>query len=263
MPDGGLRVATWESDNGECGHLTLTKDQVARWNVVPAIQSARDLSFDALIPHLVEWVGGLKEMPSWLSEVHGIASLHQWKSKFRLRDLIRLWSTNRVEGDEHIFTMADGWMKQDIRQGRRAAFIQRRDQRWRLDLYRNFADRLAKENKTLLIGKIDYRELSEHPEVEEVGVTVGGRPRCISSPGILTRCLVARFACNVLLNPEYKTMQCHSCRKKCDWDAAKHVRHICEHCGVEWDQDINYCRNLLRDHDEMAEQMQAEPCAAE
>lgn len=254
MSDGTLRVATWQSDSGASGHLTLSKEDTARWGSVRAIQSIRDLAFDALIPHLVEWMGAMKEMPSWLKDLHGIDSLHKWKSKYRLRNLIRLWSQNRIEGDEAIFTTTEGWMKQDIRQGKRAAFIEQRNQRWRLDLYRNFADRLARENETLIIGDINYRDLSEHPDTEEEGVTVAGRNRTISSPGILSRCLKDRFKKKALLKANYKTARCHACRKNCEWDQAREVRHKCEHCGAEWDQDINFCKNLLLDHDDLAKQ---------
>jgi len=124
-PDGSVRVACWDGDDGEHGELLLPEKvwrghsdlsdkpegQLAKTD---ELRSLRDKLFNGAADDLRAWLKEHKgNIPSWLrDQTKGIA---QWRSKKgkigptrRLAKVIINWRDNRFDGDEDIFKRLEG-----------------------------------------------------------------------------------------------------------------------------------------------------------
>jgi hypothetical protein len=237
LVEDGLRVAYWVGSDGREGSLVIPSERLEYARKCRDLQSIRDQHFDEIKARLLEYVAGLDEVPAWLAE--GTAHLAQWRSKVKLLQLLDKWQ--RHAGDGEIYEALVAWRRKELHLCRWETDQREKWGRWRKDFYRCFWARLRREYRRAVVENLNVSQMRRKagPEEERDGGLIPYRN--FASVGLLlslaTMDLVKRPA-------EYTTVTCHKCGKVCDWDKAE-LRHTCEHCGADWDQDANACRNLL------------------
>jgi len=242
----GLRVARWVGDDGNEGELRLPMADVRRWRKADDLRSIRDERFNATVGWLAEWLRDPGcELPDWL--VERTKMLRQWRSQARLAALAIQWRGERFAGDMAAFAAIEAWRKKDKHLYEWEANQRRKAAAWRDDLYRNLAADLSRRYRVACLADTDWRDLARRPTAEETRDDAGARTyRVVASPGILGRLLRERFTETVTVDSQHITQRCHACGKLAQFDAATHLWAKCRHCGLEWDQDANAARNLLR-----------------
>lgn len=276
-PD-GLRVAKWVGDDGDSGELILPDEQTRKPAKCEQLQSIRDDMFN----HARDWFAAIlkgettpeglawlhrailhhprrnqvsaylpretdcvaPELPDWFAE--RVQTLSQWRSPNRLAALLVQWRDNRFAGDEAIWLVLETWRKQDKHLYEWTEHQRQKFQRWRKDMYRKFADDLAKRYRVIVVEDCKWSQLSRVPEPEddEQVQYAKGQMR-LASPYDLIETLAGRFAETVRVDPKHTTQQCSACGKLMQFDAALKLINRCRHCGTLMDQDENAARNLL------------------
>lgn len=240
----GLRVASWVGTDGDAGELILPTADVARWQKCRDLQSIRDTRFDAARDWLAAWLAEHADVPAWLLE--RCETLRQWRSQARLAAVVVAWRDLRFDGDVTIFAEMEAWRKRDKhlwtwQEAQRAKAI-----RWREDVYRNFAAQLSRRYETAYIEDTNWRKMGELPDAEDTEAkTPAAYYRTVASPGRLLEIVRERFSDHAKMPAENTTQRCHVCGGLVGFDAARHLEATCQHCGAEWDQDVNAAHNLL------------------
>jgi hypothetical protein len=215
-----------------------------RWKHCETIQSTRDKNYNATFIAFRAWLSRLKKQPEWL--VAMTATIAQWQNPRRLVGLVLHWRDNRFKGDTMFETMEE-WRKQDKHLYDWACQQRRGEERWRQDMYRNIAAQLARAYRVAVIEATDWTVFCKNPKAEkdDGSAAVHRWHQRIAAVSYLNLALKNRFTAAEAAPPEYITLGCHQCGGICQFDAAKSLRHQCEHCGAEWDQDHNAAVNLL------------------
>jgi len=242
----GLRVARWGGNDGAEGELRLAMRDVQRWWKVDDLRSIRDQHFNTALAALADWLAAPGcELPGWL--VERTQHLRQWRSPARLAALGIQWRGERFDGDQVAFDALEQWRKRDKHLYEWEANQRRKAAAWRNDLYRNFAATLSRRYRVVCLADIDWRNLVRRPAAEDMRNDAAARKyRRIASPGILGRLLRERFAEVISVKSQHITQRCHVCSELAQSEAATQLWRRCQHCGAEWDQDVNAVRNLLR-----------------
>jgi hypothetical protein len=179
-----------------------------------------------------------------------------WRSCGKLRAVVAAWATARVAGDETIFAVLAAWAKKDRHLEEWAANQRAHMQAQRKDAWRRIAAELAQTYETILVGKGKIVEIAgwEKKRADEGDPSEGREQRRMSrlaAPGEL-RSEIEKAAhktgARVIRCDEVRaTQRCSACGHEDaePWDAAPEITHRCAGCGRTWDQDANYCRNLL------------------
>ncbi len=244
----GLRVATWVDEGNNQGELKIPEYLLGRYEKCESLRSIRDNNFNAVMPKLFAMKKGAAP---WFIEA--TASAHLWKASARLAALVVRWRTSRWEGDEASFALMEAWRKQDKHLWTWEANQRQGVLRARRDIYQKFGCFLA-QYRTVVVEKLDLRDFAELPEKDEPK-----EPRAIRAarPRRFFAALSELFSCAAdavgraggewrELSAAHTTETCASCGAVEVFDQAVDLRHICQHCGAAWDQDVNAARNLLR-----------------
>jgi len=242
---GGLRVAYWIGDDGRQGELILPDKQVRRPVKSADLRSIRDNNFNALKLLLGRRLTKL-EKPAWLQDATRF--LVQWRSPARLAALVIRWRDQRFPGDEVAFHEVETWRKQDKHLYEWEMNNLRKFRDSRTDAYRVFARTLRRQYGTLVMEKIDWRQLAVEPAVEEGDDLARVRARrLLASPSHLESSLRGAFSDGTVEERPARgvTWNCHVCGEGCDTPDRAALVYECRHCGSSWDQDRNACLNLL------------------
>jgi hypothetical protein len=149
------------------------------------------------------------------------------------------------------------WTRQDRHLHQWEADERRHALRSRDEIFRVAASRLAARYQTLvlegtnstksgLLNLADLASKAASTEAETKADDAQRAQRVKAAPGECRSALVQAFRGSVEPEPlERTTTECHHCHGLCEWDAARELRHTCEHCGARWDQDANAAKNLL------------------
>ena len=106
-----------------------------------------------------------------------------------------------------------------------------------------FCQRLVARYEMIRVEKFSLPDViradapTEIPEAKHV--------RFLAAPGEVRATLI-RLAGDArvdIVRAKALTCTCHACGGKCEWDQARELDHVCEHCGARWDQDANNARN--------------------
>lgn len=281
LPGGGLRVAVWAGDDGRTGELVLPPAYVAdARRAEEEVQSTRKRLFNAMLARVVAWAAEHPLPAAWTTptaaDPHPPAhNLAQWESHGRLWRLAAFWRAHRLPGDAAILgawapwrTHAPGayptwaahhaavraaaeteltaWVIQDLHLLEVERGLVARTKNYRREQFRLLACRLRRAYRTVAVEDIDWTEdvlrkpvaeCDDRPDLTKAYHRMG-------APGTLVRILTEQAAVTDRVPPFGTTVLCHVCGGRCEFDRRR-VRHTCEHCGAEWDQDYNAARNLL------------------
>jgi len=250
-PNGDIRVATWRSDvDGEDGgELCIPREYVDRLRKCEDLQSIRDKHLDAILPKMSAY---RKDCASRATKGDEAAQafcdrsdhVWQWRSPARLAGLILWWRDHRVPGDEAVFDEAEAWRQQDKHLYDWQGHQRKSWQRWRKNLYRNFAADLSRRGASVVIEDVRWTDLMHDDDENDKSFSrVAQRTAAV---GMLCDILRQRFRSVIECDPRWTTRDCHACGQRDDWDQITDLRHTCSNCGADWDQDENACWNLLR-----------------
>jgi len=207
-----------------------------------------------ILNELADWIDAHPTpLPEWLSE--SVKGLRQWRSQPRLNRLAERWLNERFDGDEEIVTKLDVWRRQwrhleEWRAREQQRVLEVRDQH-----YRSIALRLARDYDTIVINGANLAVTRKRKSAKQAApdlVMVEDRKRSQAfdaAPGSLREEIVkaAKKYGRTVVPVAFDSMTCHGCGVTCEYDRARHLRHTCEHCGTDWDQDENACRLALRE----------------
>lgn len=249
MEDAGIRVARWHGTDGASGELRLPRELVGMTEKVEDLQAIRDNYFDVARDALVGY-SGTAAAPPWL--LRTCATLSQWRSIGRLRNVVRRWRRERdgaTDGHDGMFGTLDAWERRDHhlwawQHAQRQNYIARRN-----DLASNLAAELARRYDVLVLEEFDLRPMRRTtgptPEDAPLQVAPQRANQHAVAPGELRRALRDAFGADEALVPAPNTTrECHVCHVVEAFDAATEVRHTCQN-GHEWDQDDNAAINLI------------------
>lgn len=262
-----VRVATWANETGNCKTLTLPPSLLSRVHHADNIQSVRDVMFNEAVARLSRWLAD-NPHPDWLRE--RTTHLGQWRSKARLASLVLHWADNRFDGDAGIFEWLHGrrveredgrseyagWMLQerhllDWEAFERRGYALRRD-----DLFRRFGAVMRRKYRTVILGKVDYRQLARNKVAEENAEAkneTAARNRQHAAPGRLSQLLREGFEEFVEVSARGITQTCCWCGEPDPFDAANILVRQCRTCCRITDQDERAARNLLRAAESLTE----------
>ena len=258
-----LRIGYLVSSDGHEEEIRLPAYLRDRKRKGEELQSLIDQGFNIERVRLVAWIKShRKKLPEWF--LKETKSLHAWKSPNRLMRVVWRWGdrpanddregfNNRFAGDTHIFPFMEAWRKQY-----RHLYGWRRNQEKKMlacrkEQYRLIARKIALTYDTVIIENFDLRKIAQHDNPEDqVSQEAAQRSQRFAASLSEFRAALALMASNVgskivERDAAHTTVQCFSCEEWCSWDAARYLRHTCEHCGAHWDQDANASRNLLFD----------------
>jgi hypothetical protein len=268
----GIRAGYWVGTDGAVGEILVPSSIANSLTFAASLRSIADHHFETARAIVVSMRA---ELPEDLREP--TEHLHQWRSRAKLVRVVRemtgdmrewysAWRAVRLaakldllpqRGEVSDLEWLYCWAKKDRHLYQwecdaRAKVLRRRDEIFRVD-----AARLAARYQTLVLeggktrsGLMDLRKFAvkaEATEAETMGDDAARASRVKTAPGEARNALVRAFRGDVdPASPEWTTAMCHGCGGLCEWDQARHLRHRCEHCGAEWDQDENAARNMLR-----------------
>jgi len=249
LADGSLRVATWLGSDNRTGTLELGREEFRdRIERAESIRSRRDIDLDEL-KKAIEGFGEIfKSME--------VECVEKWKSFSRFHglycDVLTEYAENPTEEKKELLELLTSWHHRDrylmqYENGCRGGAL-----RFRREKYRLFALELAKAYPVVCIESWDLRRIveDEHRLKEPSAARVEGASSIARQ---ITRNTSLREGCVVLKQGdkevELATQRCHLCgygaKKRERWDAAKELVHVCGGCGAEWNQDVNFCENIL------------------
>lgn len=247
---------------GEVGKIRNSKEILSHPRILSgldkasSLRSIRDKNLAQMQKAFVEWLApkGVcfpNEGYAWLLEA--TKTITQWSSPARFAALAIEWrKKHRFDGDVEGFSLLEAWRKQDAHLWTWEVHQRRRSLRRRKEEYRIAAKRFAEQHEILVLEKFNLADIIAVPsETSEKSNRPGVRAiQHAVAPGEFRQMLVNAFKTRggkvVEVEPQYTTQMCSYCGLLCDWDASKELEHKCEHCGAEWDQDYNACRNMLQ-----------------
>ncbi|MFH0902119.1 MAG: zinc ribbon domain-containing protein [Pseudomonadota bacterium] len=247
--DDGIRVLTWQWQDGRRGELrcdTMTEATMAH---AQSLQSIRGKNLDAMRAGMVEWMRG-HPLPEWMTESTDTFGL--WRSPGRFAALAIRWRNLRFDGDAEGFDLLEAWRKQDRHLWEwqshevQKAILRRREQ------YRVWARGIVRQSSLIAIEDFDLRQMARQTPPEEPGKydDLARAQRIVTAPSTARQALeqaAASAGVPVIKVPcPGTTYICRECGCACEWDQAREIRHTCEGCGREWDQDENAATNILR-----------------
>jgi len=247
--------------------MTYVRDCLAESS---AIRGARDKSLAEFKTRFLEWYEitkatlGEDALPEWFRERMG--HFHQWRSPARVREMMLHWASNRWVGpdsdqksrwpdsDIRGFEMVSTWVDEDTKAEVKEASLRNKALGDRREAYRIVAAAMAKRYKTLLIDDTNLKHLQDGPEPEDAegDIPAVKYQQRLAAGSELRQVLINAFGgTNVVkMKPSNMTVTCAGCgARDASWDRADGFRqHRCGACREIWDQDANFCRNLLKEY---------------
>jgi Putative transposase DNA-binding domain len=261
--DGGLRVATIVSDDGETQHLALPKSWMDGMDHVTTLaaqmQSAANDVVANLKALLANWpipegelmgvarsLKRLRDFTPGTDENETISSmlLHRL---FVILDVRRELAHELGVPDDFLAALSD-WYKPHLRLYREHHNLGAKLRGRRKDLYRNFALKLCQAHHRLVIEEIDLRQLARVKDQDEVWGQQIRRNRQRAAVYELKSALsnvAKRLGCDETnQDAAHTTLECSSCGA---YNRVGEMLHFaCSECGALHDQDVNAGKNLLR-----------------
>ena len=238
----GLRVAYYADRLGQEGEILLPWELVKRWDKSESLQSIRATMYNKVRATLARWIKG-RAIPEWLAE--RLETLPHWKSgsQGRLASVVLQWRDNRFEGDKR-FLGLDAWRRRDkhlyfFQEHNRTKAIHKRDL-----LYRQGANALADKYGWLILGEVDHAKLARNKLPEDDPDRVSKLYRMVAANGRLEELLKETFQQLLKVDAVHGTIACNVCGFINNFNRLKLVVR-CSACGASWDQDANFCRNML------------------
>lgn len=269
---GDLRVGYWADD--QCHHGELTTPSFAGpegpCTMRQKLEHARGLQsllselfyredrdagiYGGILMDVHAWLQQhATSLPEWLA--HEAKTLRAWRSQPRLNWLAEKWLANRFDGDAEIVAQLNVWRRKwrhlhDWEARERRHVLAKRDEH-----YRQIATMLARDYETVIVNGADLASTRRRKGAKSAApklVMVEDRKRAQAfdaAPGELRQEIVrAADKYHATVVPlKFDSMTCHACGALCAYDRDRNLRHECERCGAEWDQDHNACRNALRE----------------
>jgi hypothetical protein len=258
--EGGIRAGYVRGTDGRAREVVLPRSIIDRIEKSESIRSIRDRALDAMQPALIEAIGAIAGPPQDL--VERCEHMHAWRSPARFAALARWWRERRFDGDAEAYDILESWRYRDEHLQRYEAGLLRGALGHRREVYRTLAAELARTYRMLVVDDTDLRAMqrSPAPESERTEIDVAKRNQRHAAGSELRAALVSAFGerRTVVLPAQDVTRRCHECGSIEQWDRAASGRlHTCSQCGVQWDQDDNACRNLLREWSRAADEWEA------
>lgn len=166
-----------------------------------------------------------------------VAALAQATEEGRALARIRITAEAPAQNAEH-------WARRD-----RHLYQWERDEythamRSRRAVYLTWAQELARSYAVVRIETFNFTSVISRLDGEPK--IAASHYRFLAAPSYLRLSVQQVFGDAVVVLPKAKhTVTCSSCFEECCWDKKKELRHTCEYCGVEWDQDQNNAKNQL------------------
>ncbi len=209
-------------------------------------------------------LASVRAIPEWLADRAKYISM--WKSQARFRSLAIAWESERFEGDAEIYETLRAWRERDDHLEMYEAGLRRSAIYDRRESYRIIAARAAARYATLVIDDTNIQDVVRSPPVESEHRGAHTPMRNIqrmAAPGELRMALINAFGKErtVVLPGGNKTRTCHRCSHVDEaWDRNENhdLVHACTGCGISWDEDANFCHNLLAAHRRGAEAIVAD-----
>ncbi len=249
-PDGRLRVAYWADDRGQHGEITMPARVRERLRKCDDLRSIQDKHFNRVVRGLCRWLPRARHLPRWLPP--RTERLDRWRSHARLRSLVTYWRDHRFPGDWIVFPVLERWLHRSRHLAQWEENARDNALRQRHEVYCLEAARIARTYGVVVLERFDLSE-QKRLAPPEGGPDAPHAQRVQlhhAAPGAfrttLTNAAAREGGVVLKLDGAGTTSACHQCGGVCDWDKARDVRHTCEHCGAQWDQDHNAAANLLR-----------------
>jgi len=271
----GLRVAAWRDEAGNTGALILSGEQapvpgdttprsksakrsfnrraagiMGQFRKSDGLQAIRKTNFNDARRNLAIHLTALDAvMPPWLRDATKYLGL--WKSQSKLAALARRWRDARFDGDAEAYDALEAWRYHDHHLWEWETSQRVKSLRYRRELYRCFAAKLATRYSTIVLEAFDLRRIARLPVVEadETENETARSSRVVASTSELRGCLLNAFRGRggtvEFVDPALTTKTCAACGSVEQWDQAKELRHACGACKAEWDQDDNAAANIL------------------
>lgn len=244
LDTGELRVAYWVGSDEAEGELRLPADLLDDYRYAEGVQEIRDRNRNAVRTSLSTWLEIRRdELSEWLQVA--ARYVQAWKKSVRFQSLLDQWRGDRVPGDEAIVDELERWAKQDRHLWNLACGIRKRIELRVRHLQRNFAANMRRHYKTAHVEKMNVRELTARPTVDDsTNEEARRRFARLASIGRLRDWIAEAMTETVAVPAKNTTRGCCHCGHVQDFNRIKLVRH-CEGCGVDEDQDRNAAINLL------------------
>lgn len=154
LEDDAIRVASWADTLGVRGEVVLSGEVVKGIIRADGIRAVRDMLAEHERPRIGRAIAECREpMPLWL------ARAGQWiplsKSVIRLHDLLRRWTTERVDSARPAYELLLAWAERDEHLWQYETGSRRGALGWRRDIYRVLARRWAETYRHALLSDQD------------------------------------------------------------------------------------------------------------
>lgn len=230
--EGGVRVAYAVDDQGGETSCVIPDDLIGRQKHAESLRGLADAVADKYLGD-----GGRRAKSRAIALASKTAT-HRELGKIRFT--MEQAALNSAKDSEH-------WARRD-----RHLYQWERDEyssvlRARREIYRLWARAIAAKYDSCVIETFDMRTVVTRA-TDGTDIPAARHYRFLVAPHSLRQEVKSVFgkACEVL-KPAKRTLTCHACGKLCKWDKARELRHACERCGADWDQDANNSKNQLLD----------------
>jgi ribosomal protein L37AE/L43A len=190
-------------------------------------------------------------LPFWFAK--RTQHVHVWKSAERFRSFAFAWREQRFGGDAAGYELVEAWRYRDEHLQRYEANMRRTALIRRRDRYRMVAAQLRQLYRILVVDDTDLRELqrSPAPESERTEASAVKSNQRMAAGSVLRGTLTDSFGKRfVKLSGKNLTVTCYHCGHLNQVERSGSRVHECTNCGRNWDQDANFCRNLLRSYNQ-------------
>lgn len=255
--DNGLRVAYAIDEHGTESEERLIPGVLSGLRKVEDLASIRDKRLNELQEQLVPWLKAACRSQVAPEEFRErVKTISQWRPAARFAALLKYWATARWPGDAFGFDLLNAWRCRDLHLWRWQAHQRDKSLARRKHQYRNYAARMARRYRVLVIEHFNLADTQKHhdPEDEKPEIKAARQQQRDAACYELRECLVQAFRNRggkiVRVPAAMTTQRCFGCGCEDRWDAAPQVMHTCVQCGRTWDQDANAARNILQAHRE-------------
>lgn len=269
MPDGGLRVAVWQGDDGATGEIRLSAQVLGGLHKPEELRSIRDTAMNAALKVLVERLRVLG-MPVWMRDLTGsrgshpteaqaLAYLAGWRSPVRLASLVLKWRDAKEPATPElcaVYETIEAWRYHDYHLWQWETSQRTGALRLRREVYRVAAAELARRYKTIVLEKFDLRAMAMKAPAEAPAENCVARSnRQVAATSelrlVLVNAFVARGGNEAHVPAQDSTRACPHCGLVTAFDAAASVTRTCD-CGETMDQDASAAVVLLRRYSEQS-----------
>lgn len=199
--------------------------------------------------------GKFKTMPypsPWLTEQ--TPHLGLWQSRTRLSVVVSAWRENRFTDDTDIYEAMECWRHRNKHLSDWAHAVITKAIRWRQWLYRNFAARLRRQYRTIVLADTNWQHVQRKAGVLDESQAGARKWMRAASVGGLASTIVYSGAKVLFGSSLFITQRHHECGKLIKaGDPVKSYLQHCESCVVDFDQDVNAAKMLLHDKEAKAE----------